>query len=188
VVLWVDRLQVADIDVPAEDLLVEGSAKVGVKETAVVDGFTDDSADELEVGEVFAVDRRGLVGLVGLYVGSTRLKEGCGLAGSAVVRARLTKVGIKDLSREHRVPFPRHTTRIHSVLMVKLDVEFPILDLIPCPPLQRVETVFKDILSPDVEVQCTSSMVVLLPLELLEEPIPLVVKFEDSRVADEKRE
>lgn len=86
-VLRIDTFEVSHIDRLAQNLLVEGSAEVGVQESTTAcqrlshevdllkDSLSDHSSDELEVRKVVAVDGRSLVRLVRLGVGRTGLEE-----------------------------------------------------------------------------------------------------------------
>ena len=92
VVLGIDRLEVSHVDSLAEDLLVEGSTEVCVKQAATVgqlqfhrvtmfyvlkDSLSNDSTDKLEVSQMIPIDTRSLVGLISLSIGSTRFEQSC---------------------------------------------------------------------------------------------------------------
>ena len=55
VVLRVDAFEISHIDASTQNLLVERSVEVRVEQSAVVDGFTDNPADESEVFKVMHV-------------------------------------------------------------------------------------------------------------------------------------
>jgi hypothetical protein len=66
--LSVNTLQVGQRNLLFQNHLVERDDKVGVQETPVEDTQTEDSADELEVVQVFRVDSRVGVDLEGVVV------------------------------------------------------------------------------------------------------------------------
>jgi hypothetical protein len=133
----------------------------------------NDSSDKLEVTKVVSIadisndlrrdpHSRCFVWLIRLLIRCTWFKQ-CYL--SICVTSGKT---YRSWDQRSAIPLPCNTARIHPVLVVELDTQFPVLDLVSRPPLKRMERVFKDVLSSDIEVKGgRGDRLISFPLEFL---------------------
>lgn len=145
--------------------------------------FTDDATDESEVQEMLFVDRGRLSEIQqsreSVEVISMKKKRKAHLVGLISQRIRSLRLEesvsrVEHLSSEDSKPFSSDTSRIDSLFIVELDVEFAMFDLVSRLSLQDVERIFEDVSSSNVEVdRCVvTSLTLTSVVEAREEELP----------------
>lgn len=133
----IHSLHVLESDLLLEDHLIEGTDEESVQETAVENGQTYNTPDELEVVQMFRVDTRVRVDLESVVVVRRVLKQ--------------TVEGVEHLMRQQEEEFSGQTTVIQTVFAIELDHQ-ALLQVTSTLSHDLVVRVLEDMTSADLNV------------------------------------